>query len=48
MENEKLHEKIDLIKNKMGKEILSEEELLILAAFEISKTYTRDEKQYSV
>lgn len=47
MELNSLVEAREKILGKTGKQLLSEEEILILAAYEISKTYTREEKQYS-
>jgi hypothetical protein len=32
--------------NKMGKKILSEEEIVLLACREIASSYSRDEKDY--
>lgn len=44
MEKKDLLMLVEEIKNKMGKETLSDEDLLLLTAFEISRTFTYDEK----
>ena len=36
---------VEEINNKMGKETLSDKDLLLLTAFEISRTFTYDEKK---
>ncbi len=47
MEKKSLLKLIEEIKKKIGEEVLSDEELLILTAFEISHTYTYEEKKNS-
>jgi hypothetical protein len=41
-----LNDKLQQIINKMGKKILSEEEITLLACREIASSYSRDEKDY--
>ncbi len=45
MEKKDLFKLIEEVKKKIGKELLSDEELLLLTAFEISRTYTYEEKK---
>ena len=47
MDTNTIEEKIKAIQSRMGKETLNDEEILIMAAYELSKTYTREEKNYS-
>jgi|WetSurMetagenome_2_1015567.scaffolds.fasta_scaffold120852_2 hypothetical protein len=42
-----LRRAIELVKNKIGHTLLSDEDLLVLAYQEIAKSYTRDEKDYA-
>ncbi len=45
MEKKDLFKLIEEVKNKIGTESLSDEQLLLLTAFEISRTYTYEEKK---
>jgi len=38
---------IEAIEKKIGTTLLSDSDLLMLACYEISKSYTRDEKDYA-
>jgi hypothetical protein len=38
---------IEAIQKKIGTTLLSDNDLLMLACYEISKSYTRDEKNYT-
>jgi hypothetical protein len=46
MNNETFDEKYEIVQKKIGVASLSDEELLIIACREISRTYTFDEKNY--
>lgn len=48
MEKKDLFKLIEEVKKKIGKESLSDEELLLLTAIEISRTYTYEEKKNSM
>lgn len=48
VEKKDLFKLIEEVKNKIGKELLSDEELLLLTAIEISRTYTYEEKKNSL
>lgn len=45
--NESLSHLVGCIAEKTGKELLTDEEILILACGEIVRSYTRDEKGYA-
>lgn len=48
MNKELFEKKIKEIKKKIGKEMLSDEEITYLTAYEISLTYTYEEKKYNI
>ena len=46
-DHDDFHRTIETIEKKIGKTLLSEEDLLMLACREIATSYTRDEKDYA-